>query len=94
MVNPAGVAHILRARNYLIENKFSSVSFLAICLKAYFTCDLTDACSSYRVSAIEKADLFRSALSMVNPAGVEPATSCTANKRSIHLSYGSRNVVW
>lgn len=39
-----------------------------------------------------KKDLSEKKSLLVNPAGVEPATSCTANKRSIHLSYGSTSI--
>lgn len=51
-----------------------------------------DACDPPNLHQLKNATFRGDMFKLVNPAGVEPATSCTANKRSIHLSYGSGNL--
>jgi len=50
MVAGAGLAHILRARSNIFENKFSRVDCLAKCRMALFTCDLFSVADSHPAS--------------------------------------------
>ncbi len=76
VVAAAGIAHVPRARNFTIENKFSSEGFLAECHRHSSPGDLYSVAEPVLLMKTGPSDNYKSCLrALVAAAGIEPATS-------------------